>query len=92
MNNHYGAAIKTKPIEDNGSCHLKRQHPPFYQLLLLFFGGKIILTYTTERANPIFGKVFKGCSGSYSIIRIAYFRVIYITTCLTNVLFHNLVF
>lgn len=90
MNIHYGAASKTKPIEATDTTTLRGRIRLFVSYYCLFFNREVFLSYATKRANPIFGQVFKGCSGSYAVIRIAYFRVIYITTSLTNILFHNL--
>ncbi len=76
----------------------KKRGKPFMELsalfisdpiLIVFFRREIVLTYSTERANPIFWKVLKCCSGLYAVVRIAYFRVIYITASVTNILFHN---
>lgn len=59
------------------------------RLSIVFLRRKFIFADSAERANPIFWKVLKCCSGLYAVVRIAYFRVIYITTSVTNVLFHN---
>lgn len=61
----------------------------FDPILIVFFRREIVFTYSAERANPIFWKVLKCCSGLYAVVRIAYFRVIYITASVTNILFHN---
>lgn len=60
--------------------------------LIVFFYREFVLTNSAERANPIFWKVLKCCSGLYAVIRIAYFGVIYITASVTNVLFHDAYF
>lgn len=57
--------------------------------LIVFLYREFVFTYSAERANPIFRKVLKCCSGLYAVVRIAYFGVIYITASVTNVLFHN---
>ena len=52
--------------------------------------AEFILANAAERANPILWQVFKSCSGGNTILRVTYFRVILITTDITNVLFHVL--
>lgn len=59
------------------------------RLSVVFLHREFIFADSAERANPIFRKVLKCCSGLYAVVRIAYFRVIYITASVTNVLFHN---
>ena len=56
----------------------------------LLFYREVVLTNTADGAYPILGDVFKRCSGSDTAIGIAYFWIINITTCVANVLFHNL--
>ena len=51
--------------------------------------AELVLAHTAERAHPVFGQVFKCCSGGDAILRIAYFGVILITTNVANVLLHN---
>lgn len=50
---------------------------------------EVFLGHTTNGANPIIGNILKSCSGFNSAIRIAYLRIIYPATYVTNVLFHN---
>lgn len=59
---------------------------------IVFFYREFVLTYSAERANPVFRNVLKCRSGLYAVIRVAYFGVIYITASVTNVLFHNAYF
>jgi hypothetical protein len=51
--------------------------------------AELVLAHTTERAHPVGGQVVESCSGSDSVLRIAYFGVILITTNVANVLLHN---
>ena len=53
---------------------------------------KFFFAYSTQGANPIFGKVFERCSRFYSIFRVAQFRVIDIIAYSANVLFHKFLF
>lgn len=55
---------------------------------VLFLDRKIRLTYSAKRANPVFGNILKRCSGSYTVIGISNFGVIYIPAHITNILFH----
>jgi hypothetical protein len=57
--------------------------------LYLFLNGEIVFSYSTDGTNPIIGNIFEGCSGSYAAVGIAYFRVVNITACVANVLFHD---
>ncbi len=59
-------------------------------VLLLFYRLEIFFSYAANRANPIFGEVFKSNSRSDSCIRIAYFRIVNPIANSANVFFHNL--
>jgi len=50
--------------------------------------GKLILRCTAERAYPIIGKVLESGSRFHSIIGIALFRIIDVTTYITYVFLH----
>ena len=56
---------------------------------LILNRAEIFLTYATQRAGEIIGKILKGCAGGNAIFGIAYCGIIYPTTSVTNVLFHN---
>jgi len=56
----------------------------------LLFYREVVLTNTADGAYPILGDVFKRSARSDTAIGIAYFWIINITTCVANVLFHNL--
>ena len=55
----------------------------------LVFRYKFILAYSADRANPILRNIFKCCARLDSTVRIADFRVIYISTWLAYILLHN---
>ncbi len=38
--------------------------------------GKLILTYSAERAYPIVGQIFESCAGLDTVFGVTYFRVI----------------
>lgn len=62
-------------------------HP--YMLLRLSF-TEFVLANATERAYPVFGQILESCSRLDAVLRIAYFRIILITTNVAYVLFHFL--
>ena len=62
----------------------------FYKTL--FRRGEVFFSDSTKRADPILGEVFKGCSGSDSVVRIADCRVIFIPADIACVLFHRFLF
>lgn len=78
--------VKTKPQLQNGTeavsflCIEKE---------LILNRAEIFLTYTTQRAGEIIGKILKSCAGSNAIFGVAYCGIIYPATSVTNVLFHN---
>lgn len=59
---------------------------------LLFRRGEVFFSDSTKRADPILGEVFKGCSGSDSVVRIADCRVIFVPADIACVLFHRFLF
>lgn len=52
MNIHYGAASKTKPIEDDGHHHSTRQNPPFCQLLLFILQQRSLPFLRHKEGKP----------------------------------------
>ena len=61
-----------------------------FVLKLLLLYGEVVLAYAADGAYPVLRNVFEGSAGSDAAVRIAYFRVIHVTTSVANVLFHNL--
>ncbi len=55
----------------------------------LFYRRKIILANAAERTYPVIRKSFKSSSGSNSVVRITDFRIVNITTYITNIFFHH---
>ena len=60
--------------------------------ILILHRAEILLAYTTEGAGEVIGQVLESCSGSNAIFGVAYCGIIYPTTSVTNVLFHNSMF
>ena len=56
---------------------------------LVRYQFKIFFGYSAERANPIFGDVSKGCTGSDTTIGVTYFGVVNPLTHCAYILFHN---
>ena len=54
------------------------------------FSAEAVFAYTAERAYPVFRYIFPCCSRSYSVIRIAYCRVIYVTAYIAYIFIHVL--
>ncbi len=57
--------------------------------LYLFFYNEYFFSHSTDWTNPIFRNILKSCSRSDSAVRIADFRIIYISTWFTNIFFHS---
>ena len=62
--------------------------PSFCMDQTFLFCAEAVLAYAAERAYPVFRYVSPCCARSYSVVRIADCRVIYITACVTYILFH----
>ena len=56
---------------------------------ILILSSKLVLPYPANRAYPILFYIFPGRVGRDSVFRIAYSRIIDITTNFTNVFYHN---
>ena len=56
---------------------------------MLFSLAEFILAYSTEWTSPICRKILECSARSDTIVWITYCRVIYISTNVANILFHN---
>ena len=56
---------------------------------MILFCFEVLLAYSAQRANPIFRNIFPCCARLNAVVRIAYFRVIYITADSAYILIHN---
>ncbi|MPM63148.1 hypothetical protein SDC9_110028 [bioreactor metagenome] len=63
--------------------------PPSEKPTTLVAGREVRLRSSAERAYPILGKVFKGCSGFDSVVGITYSRVVHIPAKIALILFHG---
>ena len=52
--------------------------------------GELVLAYSAERTNPIFGKGFKRSAGSDAVIRIANCGIVLVPAYITSVFFHKM--
>jgi hypothetical protein len=53
------------------------------------FGRKFVFSYAALRAYPVVGQIFKGSSGGNTVVGIADRRVVHITACIADILFHR---
>jgi len=55
----------------------------------LLSGAELVLTYTTERAHPVFGQIFERCARSDAILGIACCGIVLVTADVAYILLHN---
>ena len=71
-----------------------RRKPQFHLLFLMIIQTagllsiEAVFSYAAERANPILRNIFPCCARSYSVIRVACFRVINITAYAAYIFIH----
>ncbi len=61
---------------------------PFTDLFWQSCLAEHVFADSADRAYPVLRKILESCSGSDSVVRIAYCRIILISACITNILVH----
>jgi hypothetical protein len=65
-----------------------RPHPCADAKAPVSLSGELVLSHSTLRTDPVLRDIRKGRSGIYSVVGIAYFRVVHVPAYVTNVLRH----